>query len=61
MRNRKTHFEQVPIEVAATVLHEAQVQASMPQKTPAPVSALERQAKAGLLLLAKSTPSKGKL
>jgi hypothetical protein len=44
MRNRETHFEQVPIEVVETVLRQAAALARMLEKSPAPLSALERQA-----------------
>ncbi len=44
MRNGETHFEQVPIEVVETVLRQATALARMLEKSPAPLSALERQA-----------------
>jgi len=43
MQRRKTHFEQVPVEVAEKVLQQATVLASARQSL-APLSALEREA-----------------
>ena len=40
MRNRLTHFEQVPMQVIETILRQAAAQAEMPEESPA----LERQA-----------------
>ena len=59
MRNRETHFEQVPIEVAETVLRQAAAIAEELEKTPAPVPALGRHAVEELLKQQESTPSKG--
>jgi len=60
MRNRQTHFEQVPIEVAETVLRHAIALAGMLEKSPAPVSAPELPATAEFLKREESTPSKVK-
>jgi hypothetical protein len=46
MRNGKTHFERVPIEVVKAVVRQAAALAAMLEKSPAPVSELERQAAA---------------
>jgi hypothetical protein len=61
MRNRETHFEQVPIEVVETVLRQARVLARMLEKSPAPLSALERQAVAEFPKQRGKYPSKGQL
>jgi hypothetical protein len=39
MRNKETYFDQVPIEVAETVLRQAAAAATLPERTPAEVSA----------------------
>jgi len=43
MRNGKTHFERVPIEVVKAVVRQAAALAAMLEKSPALVSELERQ------------------
>jgi len=59
MRNRETYFEQVPIEIVETVLRQTAAVAEEPEKTPASVPALERQALEELLQQQENTPSKG--
>jgi rubredoxin len=49
MRNGETHFEQVPLELAVTVFRQAAERARMLEKSPAPVSELERRAAAEFL------------
>jgi hypothetical protein len=61
MRNGKTHFEQVPIEVVETILRQAAAPARMPEKSSPPDSALERQAVAGFLKQEERTPCNGQL
>jgi hypothetical protein len=61
MRNGETHFEQVPIEVVETILRQATAPARMPEKSPAPVSAPERQAPAEFLKQEERTPCNGQL
>jgi len=59
MRNRETYFEQVPIAMVETVLRQAAALAEELEKTPAPVTALGRQAVEELLKQPESFPSKG--
>lgn len=60
MRNRGTYFEQVPIEIAETVLRQAAALAEELEETPAPVPTLGRQAVEELLRQQESNPSKGR-
>jgi hypothetical protein len=61
MRNKETYFDQVPIEVAETVLRQAAAAATLPERTPAEVSAQKQQAATELLQQDESVPSKGQL
>jgi hypothetical protein len=59
MRNGETHFEQVPIEVAETVFRQAAAQGHMPDKSPTPVPAQERQPVAEIPKQEESASAKG--
>ena len=59
MRNGETHFEQVPIEVAETVLRQAAALAEELEQKPAPVPGLGRETAEEFLKQRESTPSKG--
>ncbi|GAC1621651.1 MAG: hypothetical protein PVS2B2_23110 [Candidatus Acidiferrum sp.] len=59
MRKRKTHFEQIPIKVAESVLRRAMELARRLENSPESVSALERQAVLELLKQEENTPCKG--
>ena len=59
MRNRETYFEQVPIEIAETVLRQAAEVAEGLEKTSEPVPALGGQVVEELLEQQGNTPSKG--
>jgi len=59
MLNGETHFEQVPIEVAETVLRQAAAIAEELEQTPAPVPAPGRQTAEELLKQQERTPSEG--
>ena len=59
MRNGETYFEQVPIEVADTVLRQAAALAEELQQKPAPVPGLGRETTEEFLQQRESTPSKG--
>jgi hypothetical protein len=61
MRNRHTHFEQVPIEVVETVLQKAAAVESLHENSPAPVPAPQIPAVAESLKKEKTTPSRGQL
>lgn len=61
MRNMQTHFEQVPIGVVEKILRQAAALARLLEKSPAPVSALERQVLAEFLRQVESTASKEQL
>jgi hypothetical protein len=58
MRNSETHFEQISIEMVEEILREAAARASMLEKSPATLSALERQSAAEFLKELETTPSK---
>jgi hypothetical protein len=60
MRNGETHFEQVPIDVALTVLRQAAALAEELEKAPAPVPPPGRKT-AEEFLKQESNPSKGQL
>jgi hypothetical protein len=59
MRNGQTHFEQVPIDVALTVLRQAAALAEELDKAPAPVPAPGRKTAEESLKQQESNPSKG--
>jgi hypothetical protein len=62
MRNGKTYFERVPMEVVKAVVRQAAALAAMVEKSPAPVSKLERQpAEECPKQLRQNGPSKGQL
>jgi hypothetical protein len=61
MRNRETHFEQVPIEVVEAILRQAAALAAILERSPAPASGLERPALAESLKPRAKYPSKGQL
>ena len=61
MRNRETHFEQVPIRVVEAILGQPRVLAAIPEKLLAPVSTPEHQASAESLKPEESVPSKEQL
>jgi hypothetical protein len=62
MRNGKTHFERVPMEVVKAVVRQAAALSAMLEKSPALVSELERQPAAGFTKKSrKNGPSKGRL
>jgi len=59
MRNGETHFEQVPIDVALTVLRQATALAEELEKAPAPALPPERKTSEESLKQQESNPSKG--
>lgn len=61
MRNTETYFEQVPIEVVETVLHQTAVLASVAEKPPAPASVPEHQAEPKFPSQTETPHSKGQL
>ena len=61
MRNKETHFDQVPIEVAETVLRRAAEEATPPERSPAETSPQKRRSAAELLQRGESVPAKGQL
>jgi hypothetical protein len=62
MRNGKTHFERVPMEVVKAVVRQAAALAAMLERSPALVSELERQAVAEFPKQSRENrPSKGQL
>jgi hypothetical protein len=61
MKNRETYFEQVPIEVAETVLRQAAEEATLPERSPAETSPQEPRSAAEPLQRSESVPSKGRL
>jgi len=60
MRNKQTHFEQVPIEVVEAVLQQAAALARMQEKLLSAVPGLERPAVAGPLKREGSSTSEGR-
>jgi hypothetical protein len=59
MRNRETHFEQIPIAVAEAVLRETTAAATRFKKSPARAPAAG-QSETAFAKNEKSTPSKGR-
>jgi len=61
MRHKETYFDQVPIEVAETVLRRAAEEATPPERSPAEVPVTKPRSATELLQGDESVPSKGQL
>jgi|HubBroStandDraft_3_1064219.scaffolds.fasta_scaffold123684_2 hypothetical protein len=59
MRHKETYFDQVPIEVAETVLRRAAEEATPPERSPAETSPQKRRSADEHSQRDKSIPSKG--
>jgi len=60
MRHNETHFEQIPIAVVETALHECALQKGMPEELPALVLMPEDAAVSEFVKRDESKPLKGK-